>query len=87
MQLEGGAQQRTGSRRQVMNGTAEKTTGGLKKEDLTMNKWGHIVSKKASKAAKKNKNLSNAGFTAKKGEFGAFKNGKKVKGAKRFSKK
>ena len=35
-----------GSRRQVWNGTAEQTAGGLKKEDLDRNKRGRIVSKK-----------------------------------------
>ena len=33
-----------GSRAQVMNGTAHETTGGLKKKDLMMNKWGRILS-------------------------------------------
>ena len=33
-----------GSRRKVWNGTAEMTTGGLKKSDLTKNKYGRIVS-------------------------------------------
>ncbi len=37
---------RTGSKAQVWHGTALKTTGGLKKEDLMMNKRGRIVSKK-----------------------------------------
>jgi hypothetical protein len=35
-----------GSRRQVWNGSAEQTAGGLKKEDLDRNKRGRIVSKK-----------------------------------------
>ena len=35
-----------GSRREVYNGTAEKTTGGLFKKDLFKNKNGRIVSKK-----------------------------------------
>lgn len=35
-----------GSKRQVWNGTATKTSGGLKKDDLMMNKRGKIVSKK-----------------------------------------
>jgi len=35
-----------GSRRQVMNGTAEKTVGGLRAEDLTYNKYRRIVSRK-----------------------------------------
>ena len=47
----------TGSRAQVFHGHAEKTTGGLKKSDLKQNDNGKIVSKKASVAAKKTKNL------------------------------
>jgi hypothetical protein len=46
-----------GSRAQVMNGTADKTSGGLYKKDLEYNKYGKIVSKKASTAAKKSNNL------------------------------
>jgi len=45
--------QRIGSRAQVMHGTAEKTTGGLRKENLQYNKYGRIVSKKRSATAKK----------------------------------
>ena len=62
-----------GSRRQVFNGTAKHTSGGLKKTDLMKNKPGEIVSKKASKAAKKTKNLRK--FLQKKGsgEFGPRK--------------
>jgi hypothetical protein len=37
---------KVGSRRQVYNGSAEKTSGGLKKEDLIKNKHGRIVSSK-----------------------------------------
>ena len=44
-------------RAKVWHGNLDKTSGGLKKEDLMMNSNGKIVSKKASKAAKKNKNL------------------------------
>lgn len=47
----------TGSRAQVFHGNADKTTGGLKKTDLKQNDNGKIVSKKASAAAKKTKNL------------------------------
>ena len=45
-----------GTRAQVWHGTADKTPGGLTKKDL---KWvnGRIKSIRASKAAKKNKNL------------------------------
>lgn len=42
-----------GSRVQVMNGTAYKTSGGLTKKDLMLNKWGRIVSKKRYAAAMK----------------------------------
>lgn len=40
-----------GSRVQVMNGTAYKTSGGLTEKDLMLNKWGRIVSKKRYAAA------------------------------------
>ena len=62
-----------GSRIQVMNGTAYKTTGGLTKKDLLMNKWGRIVSAKKYKTAKKEKRLEKAGYFAKKGKFGYVK--------------
>ena len=55
-------------RAKVWHGNLDKTSGGLKKEDLMMNSNGKIVSKKASKAAKKNKNL------------GAFEKSKNSKG-------
>ena len=45
---------------------------GLKKSDLVM-KNGRIKSKRASRSAKKNQNLKKAGWTFKKGEFGAVK--------------
>ena len=45
--------QTVGSRAQVWHGTAEKTSGGLKKKDLTMNKKGAIVSKKKQLLGKK----------------------------------
>lgn len=41
-----------GSRAEVFHGNADKTSGGLTKKDLTM-KDGRIISKAASKAAKK----------------------------------
>lgn len=41
-----------GSRAQVMHGNAEKTSGGLTKEDLMYNKAGRIVSKKKSHTMK-----------------------------------
>lgn len=51
---EGGRVKASGSRRQVFNGTAKHTPGGLKSEDLKKNKEGKLVSKAASNAGKKN---------------------------------
>ena len=62
-----------GSREQVMNGTAYKTTGGLKKSELLMNGRGRIVSKKKYETAKKEKRLEKYGYFAKKGKFGYVK--------------
>jgi predicted RNase H-like nuclease (RuvC/YqgF family) len=62
--------EKVGSRAKVMHGTAEKTSGGLKKNDLKYNKYGKIVSKKASLSAKKVNNLGKAGYSTKKGIFG-----------------
>lgn len=62
-----------GSRTQVHNGTAYKTTGGLTKSQLVMNKWGRIVSAKKYKTAKKERRLEKHGFFAQKGKFGYVK--------------
>ena len=62
-----------GSREQVMNGTAYKTTGGLKKSQLLMNGRGRIVSKNKYETAKKEKRLEKHGYFAKKGKFGYVK--------------
>ncbi len=62
-----------GSREQVMNGTAYKTSGGLKKSELLMNGRGRIVSKKKYETAKKEKRLEKHGYFAKKGKFGYVK--------------
>jgi hypothetical protein len=64
-----------GSREQVMNGTAYKTEGLLIKDDLMMNKWGRIVSRKKYKTAKKEMRLEKYGYGAKKGKFGYVKMG------------
>ena len=45
---------KVGSRAAVLHGTFEKTTGGLTSASLMKNKYGKIVSKKASLRAKKN---------------------------------
>ena len=68
-----------GSRTQVMNGTAYKTSGELKKSDLLKNKWGRIVSAKKHATAKKEKRLEKHGFFAKKGKFGFVKKNKTSK--------
>jgi len=62
-----------GSRAQVHNRSAYKTTGGLTRKDLMMNKWGRIVSADKHKTAKKEKRLEKAGYFAKKGKFGYVK--------------
>jgi len=62
-----------GSRQQVWNGTAYKTSGGLTKKQLFMNKWGRIVSADKHKTAKKEKRLEKAGYYAQKGKFGYVK--------------
>lgn len=62
-----------GSRAEVFHGTAEKTTGGLRKKDLLKNKHGEIVSRKKHVTAKKEKRLEKHGFYAEKGKFGYVK--------------
>ena len=67
--------QRVGSRAEVMHGKAKETSGGLEKKDLKRNKHGKIVSKKASRTAKRKKTINRlhkAGYTAKKGQFKLF---------------
>lgn len=46
-----------GIRRAVYYGRIPRTPGGLTRKDLILNKYGRVVSKKKSMAAKKNKNL------------------------------
>jgi len=65
--------QTTGTRAQVWHGTAKKTSGGLTKQHLMMNKHGRIVSKKKHASGKKTiKHLKKLGYVAKKGEFKLF---------------
>ena len=71
-----------GSRTQVYNGTAYKTAGGLKKSAIFKNKRGRYVSRKKYETAKKEKRLVKAGYTTKKGKFGAIFVGKKSKSKK-----
>ena len=67
----------TGSRRQVFNGSAKHTSGGLEKKDLKMNKFGRIVSANKSRSAKKDNRLVKAGYGTKKGHFGWVRVGSK----------
>lgn len=64
-----------GSRAEVMHHTADHTSGGLTVSDLKYNRWGRIVSRRKSASAKKEKRLHKAGYTARKGKFGAVKIG------------
>ena len=75
--------QRVGSRRQVWNRTAKQTSGGLTRTELFQDKYGNIKSRKASRKAKSNKNLRKAGWTFKKGEFGAVRISEEVAGKKK----
>jgi hypothetical protein len=69
-----------GSREQVMNETAYKTTGELVKSELMKNKRGRIVSTKKFHTAKKQKHLGK--YLQRKGskKFGPRKTAKKSKG-------
>ena len=77
----------TGSRAQVWHETAYKTTGGLTKSKLMMNKHGRIVSAKKHATAKKEKRLVKHGYTAKKGKFGAVKLGRSHSSSKSHKRK
>jgi len=68
---------RTGTRAQVYHGTATRTSGGLTKSDLMMNKNGRIVSRKKHNSAKKEMRLLKHGYGTKKGKFGFVKIGSK----------
>ena len=73
----------TGSRAKVWHGTAYKTTGGLKKSDLEMNKHGRIVSKRRAATAKREKRLEKAGYKPKKGKFVVMRKSMKNKSSKK----
>lgn len=62
-----------GTRAEVYHGTARRTSGGLTKSELMMNKHGRIVSKKKHNTAKKEMRLVKYGFITKKGKFGFVK--------------
>ena len=72
-----------GSRAQVLQRTAYKTSGGLKHDDLMQNDEGRIVSKTKSRLGKSQKNLGSYLQPKGSGKFGphtAKKGGKKGKG-------
>lgn len=72
-----GGAKAVGSKREVWNGTARHTSGGVYKAGLMKHK-GRIVSKKKHAAGKKAiKNLQRLGYKAKKGTFKLFKKGKR----------
>jgi hypothetical protein len=71
-----------GSRAQVWHRTAYKTSGGLTRDHLMMNKNGRIVSKKKHTRAKREKRLEKHGYFAKKGVFGAVTRDSKGKSRK-----
>jgi hypothetical protein len=73
-----------GSRQQVFNGTAYKTSGELTKKELFFNKNGRIVSLKKHRTAKKEKRLEKHGYFAEKGKFGYVK--KEVRKTRRSKK-
>lgn len=77
--------QTIGSRRQVWNGTAKRTSGGLTKSDLMMS-HGRIVSKSKHFSAKKEMRLLKYGYGTQKGKFGYVKIGTKKhrKGSKKM---
>ncbi len=76
-----------GSRAQVNNLNAYKTTGLLTKKDLFKNKHGNIVSLKKHISAKKDKRLEKAGWHTKKGTFGSFKKTNKRKNTRKNTRK
>ena len=75
-----------GTRAEVWHKTACKTSGGLMRKDLFMNKNGRIVSKKKHMTAKREKRLEKHGFFAKKGKFGYVKMTPRVSSKKSKSK-
>ena len=76
-----------GTRAQVWHGTACKTSGGLMKKDLYMNKNGRIVSRRKHETAKKEKRLEKHGYFAKKGKFGAVRKTAKKSSSRRSTKR
>jgi hypothetical protein len=74
-----------GTRAQVWHNTAKKTSGGLTKSDLMMNKHGRIVSRKKHNSAKKDNRLVKAGYITRKGHFGFVKKNSRKHSSKKRS--
>lgn len=75
-----------GTRAEVYHGTARRTSGGLTKGELMMNKHGRIVSKKKHNTAKREMRLVKYGFVTKKGKFGYVKTKSNKRSSKRRGK-
>jgi len=76
-----------GTRAQVWHGTSKKTSGGLTKSDLMMNKAGRIVSRAKHNSAKKEMRLLKYGYGTQKGKFGFVKVGSKSRKSRKGSRK
>ena len=79
--------QLVGSRAQVWHRSAYKTSGGLTREELHMNKNGRVVSKKKHQTAKAEKRLEKAGYFTRKGKFGFVRRDDKKTRKRRKSKR
>lgn len=73
-----------GSREQVYNGSAFKTSGNLTRKDIFMNRHGRIVSVKKHKSASAERRLEKHGYTAVKGKFGYVRKTQKKRASKNF---
>lgn len=72
--LLGGGNSMVGSKAEVFHGKASRTSGGLTRKDLVLNKRGRIVSRKQQAAGKKAfSRLVKAGFKPRKGTFKLFR--------------
>jgi hypothetical protein len=76
-----------GTRAEVYHNTARRTSGGLTKSELMMNKHGRIVSKKKHNTAKKEMRLVKYGFVTKKGKFGYVKTKSNKRSSRRSRKR
>ena len=71
--LGGGEIPTVGSKYEVYRGKAQRTSGGLTRKDLGLNKRGKVVSLKQAAAGKKAfKRLAKAGYAPQKGQFILF---------------